>query len=279
MKPKVAFFDFTSCEGCQLEVLNFGEELVELLAQIDIVNFREVRSRRADNYEIAFIDGAITTESDITRIKKIREQAKVLVAMGACACLGGVNCLKNFLPMEENLRIVYGDCARYYNTIPARPVSSVVPVDCYLPGCPMNRYEFLKLAKALLLGKKPELLNYPVCVECKLAGNICAFDKAETCLGPVTRAGCNAICVTSGRHCWGCRGLVDEPNINSEKEILQKHGLTIQDILEKYRHFNGYLIEAGGGPTQHHSLSGEGQLERRPSPPLPLSGEGREVSK
>ena len=241
MKPKLAFFDFTSCEGCQLEALNFGEELLELLGQVDIVNYREARTMREDDYEIAFIDGAITTESEITRIKNIRQQAKVLVAMGACAGLGGVNCLKNLLTMEENLRIVYGDCAKYYNTIPARPVSGVVPVDYYLPGCPMNRYEFLKLAKALLLGKKYVLPNYPVCVECKWAGNVCVFDKGDTCLGPVTRAGCNAICVTSGRHCWGCRGLVDEPNINSEREILQKHGLTVEAILEKYRHFNGYL--------------------------------------
>jgi len=241
MKPKLGFFDFTGCEGCQLEVLNFESELVELLKHVDIVNFREAMQEEGEDYEIAFIDGAITTEADISRIKKIREQAKILVAMGACACLGGVNCLKNFRSMEENLKIVYGECAGYYNTIPARPVSAVVPVEYELPGCPMSRYEFLKLAKALLLGKKPQLPNYPVCVECRMAGNICVFDKGEFCLGPVTRAGCNAICVTNGRHCWGCRGLVDEPNINSEKEILQKHGLTVDDILGQFRIFDGYL--------------------------------------
>jgi coenzyme F420-reducing hydrogenase gamma subunit len=241
MKPKLGFFDFTGCEGCQLEVLNFETELVELVQHVDIVNFREAMQEKREDYEIAFIDGAITTEADISRIKKIREQAKILVAMGACACLGGVNCLKNFRPMEENLKIVYGECAGYYNTVPARPVSAVVPVEYELPGCPMNRYEFLKLAKALLLGKKPQLPNYPVCVECKMAGNICVFDKGEFCLGPVTRAGCNAICVINGRHCWGCRGLVDEPNVNSEKEILQKHGLTVDDILGQFRIFDGYL--------------------------------------
>lgn len=245
MKPKLAFFDFTGCEGCQLEVLNFETELVELLEHVDIVNFREAISEKGQDYKIAFIDGAITTESEIPRIEKIRQQAKILVAMGACACLGGVNCLKNFHPMEENLKIVYGTNACeyvwYYNTIPARPVSAVVPVEYELPGCPMNRYEFLKLAKALLLGKKFELPNYPVCVECKQAGNVCAFDRGEICLGPVTRAGCNAICITNGRRCWGCRGLVDEPNIDSGKEILQKHGLTVTDILGQFRLFDGYL--------------------------------------
>jgi len=241
MKPKLGFFDFTGCEGCQLEVINFETELVELLEHVDIVNFREAMQEKGEDYEIAFIDGAITTESEISRIKKIREQAKILVAMGACASLGGVNCLKNFRPMEENLRIVYGDSAKYYDTIPARPVSAVVNVDYELPGCPMNRDEFLKLAKALLLGKKPQLPNYPVCVECKMAGNVCVFDKGEFCLGPVTRAGCNAICINSGRRCWGCRGLIDDPNVNSEKEILQKHGLTVAGILSQFRIFDGYL--------------------------------------
>jgi len=241
MKPKLAFFDFTGCEGCQLEAINFETELVELVEQVDIVNFREAMTERREDYGIAFIDGAISTESDVSRIKKIREQAKILVAMGACASLGGVNCLKNFRPMEENLRIVYGDAAGYYETIPARPVSAVVPVEYELPGCPMNRYEFLKLAKALLLGKKFELPNYPVCVECKMAGNVCVFEKGAFCLGPVTRAGCSAICVTTGRRCWGCRGLVDDPNVNSEKEILQKHGLTVDDVLNQFRIFNGYL--------------------------------------
>jgi len=241
MKPKLGFFDFTGCEGCQLEAINFETELVELLELVQIVNFREAMTEKGEDYEIAFIDGGITTESDISRIRKIREQAKILVGMGACACLGGVNCLKNFRPMEENLKIVYGECAGYYNTIPARPVSAVVPVEFELPGCPMNRYEFLKLAKALLLGKKFELPNYPVCVECKMAGNVCVFEKGGFCLGPVTRAGCNAICITTGRHCWGCRGLVDDPNVNSENEILQKHGLTLDDILNQFRIFNGYL--------------------------------------
>jgi len=243
MKPKLGFFDFTGCEGCQLEVLNFENELVELLEHVDIVNFREAIAEKGENYEISFIDGAITTESEIPRIQKIRQQAKILVAMGACACLGGVNCLKNFRPMEENLKIVYGECAGYYNTIPARPINAVVPVDYYLPGCPMNRHEFIKLAKALLLGKKFELPNYPVCVECKLAENVCVFEKGGFCLGLVTRAGCNAICVTTGRRCWGCRGLVDDPNTNSEKEILQKYGLTVDDILKQFSLFNGYYPE------------------------------------
>jgi len=113
MKPKVAFFDFTGCEGCQLDSLNLtGEEFFDLLGAVDIVNFREVMTEREDNYDIAFVEGSITRESEIPRLQRIRDQAKVLIALGACACIGGVNCLKNHLPMEEALRIVYGENAK-----------------------------------------------------------------------------------------------------------------------------------------------------------------------
>ncbi len=241
MKPKVAFFDFTSCEGCQLDTLNLvGSELLDLLKAVDIVNFREVKTDRSDDYDIAFIEGSISREAEIPRLQKIREQAKVIIALGACACIGGVNCLKNHLPMEQALQIVYGKDARYYDTIPSRPINAVVPVDYYVRGCPPVTVEVVKVIKALLLGKKPDIPNYPVCVECKMAGNICVFERGKTCLGPVTRAGCSAICVTGGRHCWGCRGLVDDPNIDSEKEILKKYGLTVEQAMEKFKIYNTY---------------------------------------
>ena len=241
MKPKVAFFDFTGCEGCQLDALNLdGEEVIDLLNAVDIVNFREVKTEREDNYDIAFIEGSITRESEIPRLQKIRDQAKVVVALGACACIGGINCLKNHVPMEEALRIVYGKDAKYYDTIPARPANAVVTVDYYVRGCPPVTTELVKVIKALLLGKKPDIPNYPVCVECKMAGNVCVFERGMTCLGPVIRAGCNAICVTSGRHCWGCRGLVDDPNTDSEKHILQKYGLTVEQLVEKFKIYNTY---------------------------------------
>lgn len=241
MKPRVAFFDFTSCEGCQLDTLNIEPgDLLDLVAAVDIVNFREVKTIRSDDYDIAFIEGSISREAEITRLKKIREQAKILIALGACACIGGINCLKNNVPMDEALKIVYGDDAKYYDTIPARPVNAVVPVDYYVRGCPPQPAELIKVVKALLLGKNPDIPNYPVCVECKMAGNICVFERGMTCMGPVTRAGCNAICVTAGRHCWGCRGLVDEPNIDSEKDILKKYGLTPKQVIEKFDIYNRY---------------------------------------
>ena len=241
MRPKVAFFDFTSCEGCQLDALNLDpEKFLDLIKVVDIVNFREVMTEKSDEYDIAFIEGSISRESEIPRIQKIRQQAKIVVALGACACIGGVNCLKNNLTMDEALKMVYGEDAKYYDTIPARPVHTVVPVDYSIRGCPPITAEFLKVVKALLIGMKPEIPNYPVCVECKMAGNICVFERGMTCLGPVTRAGCGAICVTSGRHCWGCRGLVDDPNLDSEKEILHKYGLTVEQALEKFKIYGTY---------------------------------------
>ncbi len=240
MKPKVAFFDFTSCEGCQLEVVNFEQEVLQLLNLLDIVNFRELMTERSDDYDIAIIDGAISTDADVARIKEIRERASILITIGACSSLGGVNCLKNAYPMEEVLSVVYGDAAGYYNTIPARPVSAVVPVDYALPQCPVNKAEFLEVVKALLLGKKPEIPNYPVCAECKMAENACVFDLGRTCLGPVTRAGCNALCVTWGRHCWGCRGLVDDPNVDAATDVLKEHGLTAEDIVNKFRIYTAW---------------------------------------
>ena len=242
MKPKVAFFDFTSCEGCQLDALNLdGDEVLALLSAVDIVNFREVKTEREDNYDIAFIEGSISRESEIPRLQKIREQAKVVLALGACACIGGINCLKNHIPMEEALRAVYGEDAKYYDTIPARPVNAVVSVDYYVRGCPPQPAELLKVVKALLLGKKPDIPNHPVCVECKMAGNVCVFERNMTCLGPVTRAGCGAICVSSGRHCWGCRGLVEDPNIDSEKDILKKYGLTVDQVIDKFKIYDTYV--------------------------------------
>jgi coenzyme F420-reducing hydrogenase gamma subunit len=117
----------------------------------------------------------------------------------------------------------------------------VIPVDYYIRGCPIHKGEFLKVTKALLLGKKPEIPNYPVCVECKLAGNVCVFEKGMFCLGPVTRAGCTAWCPSNGNACEGCRGLVDDPNTNSEKDILRKYGLSVEEALGKFRLFDGYL--------------------------------------
>jgi coenzyme F420-reducing hydrogenase gamma subunit len=240
MKPKIAFFDFACCEGCQLQVVNLEAEMLDVVGAVDIVQFREAMTEKSDDYAIAFVEGSITREKDIPRLKKIREQAAVLVALGACATIGGVNCLKNFQPPDEVRKYVYGDKAERYETFAARPIDAVVPVDYYIHGCPIHKAEFLKVVQALLLGKKPEIPTYPVCVECKRAGNVCVFELGQKCLGPVTRAGCGAWCPTYRDNCVGCRGLVPDPNTNAEKEVLQKYGLTVEQAVGQFRIFLGY---------------------------------------
>ena len=239
-KPRVAFFDFASCEGCQLQVINLEEDLLKVLEAVDVVTFREAMKEQSDDYDIAFVEGSITRRSDEERLNTIRRNAKVLIALGSCATLGGINCLKNFHEQEYVKKLVYGDKASSYETYPSRPLKAVVPVDFEIHGCPINRDEFAMVLKALLLGKKPEIPNFPVCVECKMAENICVFERGMTCMGPVTRAGCGACCVTEGSFCWGCRGLVDDPNADSQREVLATHGLSVQDILGKFRLYTGF---------------------------------------
>lgn len=239
-KPRVAFFDFASCEGCQLQVINLEEDLLRVVEAVEVVSFREAMKGHSDDYDIAFVEGSITRHSDEERLEGIRRNAKVLVALGSCAALGGINCLKNFHDQEYVKKLVYGDKALLYETYPARPLKAVVPVDFEIPGCPINRNEFAMVVKAFLLGKKPEIPNFPVCVECKMAENICVFERGMTCMGPVTRAGCGACCVTEGSFCWGCRGLVDDPNADSQRDVLATHGLSVQDVLGKFRLYTGF---------------------------------------
>ncbi len=238
MKPKIAVFDFTCCEGCELQILNCEEEVPDLLRTLDIVTFREAKTGRSDSYDIAFIDGACSRESEIIRLQEIRSRAGMVIPIGACACLGGVNCLKNIYPMEALLKHQYGNLAGSFDTIPARPVHTVIPIDFFIPGCPIVKEEFIRVVQELLAGKVPFQPADPVCGECKVEGNVCVFDKGLACLGPITRGGCKATCVTGGAVCWGCRGLIEEPNIKSEKDILKKANLDLEAIIKKFDLFN-----------------------------------------
>ncbi len=240
MKPKVAFFDFTSCEGCQLTVVDSLQTHLDLLDAVEIVQFREAISERGEDYAIAFVEGSITREADEERLKKIREQAAVLVALGACAHIGGVNAIKNMSPLADVRKYVYGDQAEWYATYAARPLSAVVKVDAFIPGCPIDREEFIRVVKAALIGKKMPIPDYPMCVECKLKENVCVFHKGGFCLGPVTRAGCGAICPTYGDGCEGCRGLISNPNRDSMKNVLAENGLTTEGVMARMTMFGAY---------------------------------------
>ncbi len=240
MKPRVGIFDFAGCEGCELQIVNLEEQLLELLDHVEVVTFREAMKEHSDDYDIAIVDGGITRQCDEARLKQIRENAKILIALGACAHNGGIMCLKNFQDEDDYRRYVYGDQADLFETYPARGLDAVVPVDYYVRGCPPNREELVDVLVALLMGKEPEIPDYPVCVECKKAGNVCLYEKGQICLGVITRAGCGAPCPSHNAPCEGCRGLVPDPNVNAAKEVLVKAGLTIDDVMKKFRFFCGY---------------------------------------
>jgi coenzyme F420-reducing hydrogenase gamma subunit len=240
-KPRVAIFDFACCEGCQLQIVNLEEEILDLVALVEPVEWREAMSETSEDYDIAIIEGSITRPEDEERLKKIREKAKVLIALGACATIGGVNKLKNNFPdMEEVKACVYGDASRspHLNTMPTKGVGEVVKVDYNVHGCPINSSEFGYIVRCLAMGTEPIIPNHPVCVECKMRENVCRYEYGEVCLGVVTRAGCNAPCPTGGFWCFGCRGYIDDPNVNAAKDVMDKYGKTFEDLKHRLLLFN-----------------------------------------
>jgi len=236
-KPKVAFFDFASCEGCQLQIANLEEEVLDLINIVDVVSFREVMKEHAETYDIAFIEGSVMRPMDEERLKEIRKHAKILVALGACATIGGVNKIRNQWDVENVKMDVYEEAKikgnKYFDVFPTKSVDEAVKVDFYIHGCPINRDEFKKVVVSLIMGKTPEIPTYPVCVECKKNENVCLFEQGKFCLGPITRAGCNAICPTNGSPCDGCRGILDKPQVECVQEVLDRYNLTYEDMKNR----------------------------------------------
>jgi len=268
MKPKIAIFSLTSCEGCSLSILELEDQLLDILGAVEIVNFREGMTEREWDIDIGFVDGAVSTPEDEREIRHLRDCCKTLVAIGACACLGGVNTLKHYQArsveaqesedgrtsksgnletregpgeIEEYRRYVYGEQAAWFPTIAARPLSAVVKVDYELPGCPMVKEEFLQFVKCMLAGRPFRLPDHAVCVECKKLGNLCLYERGLICLGPVTRAGCAAICPTFGSKCEGCRGIVSrEALVAAGVNLREQYNVPLEEVLSDLRLFGAY---------------------------------------
>ncbi len=241
-KPRVAVFDFADCEGCELQIANLEEEILDLIEIVDVVSFREVMKEHSDNYDIAIVEGSIMRPMDEKRLRNIRSKAKILVALGACATTGGINKIRNQWMHDEVVRTVYGDASvegnELFNVSKTKALNEVVPVDYYIHGCPIDRDEFKHVITALALGKKPEIPNYPVCVECKKNENICQFELGNFCLGPITRAGCKAICPTNNVPCDGCRGLIKKAETKCVWDILERYNLSYEDIRRRCTMYN-----------------------------------------
>ncbi len=252
MKPRIAIFSLTGCEGCSLAILELEDQLLALLDAVDIVNFREGMTERAWDIDIGFVDGAVSTPDDEREVKHLRECCSVLVAIGSCACLGGINTLKNHQDEADYRKYVYGERAAWFPTISARPVSAVVKVDYELPGCPMVKEEFLRFVTTVLAGRKFHLPDYPVCVECKKRGTPCLYERGEVCLGPVTRAGCDAICPHFGSKCEACRGIVsEEALVAAGLNLEQQYGVTLDRVIADLRLYGAY--QNGTLPTKVRS--------------------------
>jgi sulfhydrogenase subunit delta len=238
-KPKVGIFDFACCEGCQLQLANMGEDLLAVLGSIDVMEWREVMSEKwVKNLDIAIIEGSITDPHAVERLEKIRKKAKILISYGSCATIGGVNCMKNNFSLDDIRKYVYGASYQFFPTELTKAVHQVVKVDYFVHGCPVYIPEFVVVLKAVLQGIPYYVPDYPVCVECKLNENVCMYDRKVTCLGPVTKAGCNSWCINNGNICYGCRGMVNNPNEKGAQDVLAKYKISIDLILNKMNMYN-----------------------------------------
>jgi sulfhydrogenase subunit delta len=244
-RPKIAFFDFTGCEGCQLTAVDALQTHPELLEAVEIVQFREAMSRASDEYQVAFIEGSCSRAEDEARLKAIRSKAEIVIAFGACAHLGGVNALRSWHSPQEVRHYVYGELASFFPGDEVQPVSAVIPVDGFIPGCPIDRDEFIRSVMRLSLGELPEIPDYAVCMECKLDENICRFSLGEACLGPITRAGCKAVCLANAVSCMGCRGPVSNPNVSGLKIAQVNAGIEDELMKEQLEFFQTYLMRKG----------------------------------
>ena len=238
--PKVAVWKFASCDGCQLTVLNLEDDLLALAGAVQIAHFLEASSATVRGpYDVSLVEGSITTPHDAERIKEVRKASRVLITIGACATAGGIQALRNFRDVEEFTRIVYAN-SEYIDTLQhSTAIADNVKVDFELRGCPIDKGQLVEVITAYLAGRKPAVRPHSVCVECKRRGTVCVMvARGEPCLGPVTQAGCGALCPSYARGCYGCFGPMESPNTASLSGRLIQLGVTRKDIGRVFRTFN-----------------------------------------
>jgi sulfhydrogenase subunit delta len=241
-KPKLAVWKFASCDGCQLSLLDCEDELLAVADAVEIAYFPEAtRSVIPGPYDLSLVEGSITTPHDAERIHKIRRSSKFLVTIGACATAGGIQALRNYKDVKDFTRIVYAN-PRYIETLSkSTPIADHVFVDFELRGCPINKMQLVEVISAFLNGRKPNTPRHSVCMECKRRGTPCVMVAHGTpCLGPVTQAGCNALCPSYDRGCFGCYGPMESPNTRALSEQWAALGATTEEIMRVFRGFNAY---------------------------------------
>lgn len=241
-KPKLAVWKFASCDGCQLSLLDCEDELLAVAGLVDISNFPEASSAFVKGpYDVSLVEGSITTEHDAERIHRVRRESKYLITIGACATSGGIQALRNFKNVKEFISIVYATPAYIDTLAKSTAISDHVPVDYELRGCPINKAQLLEVLNAFLNRRKPNISSESTCMECKRRGNVCVMVAHGTvCMGPVTHAGCGAICPSYNRGCYACFGPKETPNTESMGQELKNRGLDNANIVRAFRGFNAY---------------------------------------
>jgi coenzyme F420-reducing hydrogenase gamma subunit len=241
-RPRLGVFKFASCDGCQLSLLDAEDELLAIAEELDIAYFLEASSRiEPGPYDVALVEGSVTTPEDAERIRFVREQSKFLVTIGACATAGGIQALRNWADCDEFVRAVYPS-PQYIRTLAtSTAIGEHVRVDFELRGCPINTRQLVEVITALLGGSRPRVPVHAVCLDCKRRGNVCiTIAQGVPCLGPITHAGCGSLCPTYDRGCYGCYGPARQPNPQSLTDWLIAHGRPPTELIPLLRNFNGH---------------------------------------
>jgi len=241
-KPRVAVHKFSSCDGCQLGILNLEEELLDLVGAVEIAYFLEATSTiQPGPYDVSLVEGSVSTEHEKEAIQKIREECGVLIAIGACAVSGGIQSLRNFADHTKLAKATYDHPEYLHYLEKATPISDHVKVDLVIPGCPVNKYQILEAVISLLQQRTPNLPTHSVCLDCKRNGTVCVMvAQGIPCAGPVTRTGCGALCPASGRGCYGCFGPSPEAEMDAMIPMMQKREQYPNETVHLLRNFSGY---------------------------------------
>ncbi len=241
MRPKLAVWKFSSCDGCQLTLLDCEDELLALAERVEIAYFLEAtRAELAGPYDISLVEGSISTAEELARIQEVRAQSRCLITIGACATAGGIQALRNTRDHEALKATVYARPEFIDALDTSTPIADHVPVDHQLYGCPIDRRQLLDTLLALLKGRQPLIPDHSQCVECKLQGTPCVVvTRGEPCLGPVTRAGCGNLCPRVGRGCYGCFGPKEAPNTAALAEQLLALGSDRHSLRDLFAGFTG----------------------------------------
>ena len=233
---------FASCDGCQLTLLDCEDDLLAVAGEVEIAYFLEAgMADVAGPYDLSLVEGSITTPGDVERIRQVRAVSRTLVTIGACATAGGIQALRNFADVEEYLAIVYAQPQFIETLATSTAIADHVPVDLELRGCPIDKGQLIEVIDSYLRGRKPAIPTFSVCIECKLRGNVCVMVAHGTpCLGPVTHAGCGALCPTFHRGCYGCFGPMESPDTQALAGALTGCGMREVDVMRAFRSFNGW---------------------------------------